>query len=112
MGATDTSARICEMCEDIKEMACDNGTDLQIVDKAQSIIQEIRFKKCGLVHKVKAEFDMDIPRECYECRFQLKFKDDEVDDWYSRRCVLMQRIIEYPRPDWCPLVPVKQDDAT
>ena len=61
---------------------------------------------------VKAEFDMDMPRECHECPFQLKFKGEDVDDWYTRRCVLMCRIIEYPRPDWCPLVPVAQKDIT
>lgn len=59
---------------------------------------------------VKVLLDIDFPRECHECKLQLKFKDGEVDDWYSRRCVLTERIIEYPRPDWCPLQPVKEDE--
>ena len=48
----------------------------------------------------------EIPNECHECPFQLKFKDDEVDEWYNRRCVIKRQTIEYPRPDWCPLVEV------
>lgn len=52
---------------------------------------------------IKAEFEMDMPRECHECPFQLKFKGEDVDNWYSRRCVLVNQRIEYPRPDWCPL---------
>ena len=44
-----------------------------------------------------------IPTECHECPFQLKFKDDIQDDWYMRRCVIEQRIIEYPKPEWCPI---------
>ena len=52
---------------------------------------------------IRIDLDMDMPEECHECPFQLKFKDDEVDPWYMRRCVIMQRNIEYPRPEWCPL---------
>lgn len=59
---------------------------------------------------IKAEFEMDMPRECHECPFQLKFKGEDVDDWYTRRCVLINKRIEYPRPDWCPLQPVKEDE--
>ena len=29
--------------------------------------------------------------------------DGVQDDWYSRRCVIENRIIEYPKPQWCPL---------
>ena len=47
--------------------------------------------------------DMDMPEECHECQFQLKFKCGEADKWYSRRCILKQRRIEYPIPNWCPL---------
>ena len=47
--------------------------------------------------------DMEMPQECHECQFQLKFKNGEADSWYSRRCVIEQRIIEYPKPQWCPL---------
>lgn len=59
---------------------------------------------------IKAEFEMDMPRECHECPFQLKFKGEDVNDWYTRRCVLINQRIEYPRPDWCPLQPVKEDE--
>lgn len=52
---------------------------------------------------IRINLDMDMPEECHECQFQLKFKDDEVDAWHTRRCVIMQRKIEYPRPEWCPL---------
>lgn len=48
----------------------------------------------------------EIPNECHECPFQLKFKDDEADEWYNRRCVIKRQTIEYPRPNWCPLVEV------
>ena len=48
------------------------------------------------------------PRECHECPLQLKFKDDEVDDWYMRRCVIANRTIQYPKPNWCPLIPVEE----
>lgn len=44
-----------------------------------------------------------MPEECHECPFQLKFKDGVVDNYYMRRCVIEQRKIEYPRPEWCPL---------
>ena len=47
--------------------------------------------------------DMEMPQECHECQFQLKFKDGEADNWYSRRCIIEQRMIEYPKPQWCPL---------
>lgn len=43
---------------------------------------------------IKAEFEMDMPRECHECPFQLKFKGEDVDDWYTRRCVLINQRIE------------------
>jgi hypothetical protein len=46
---------------------------------------------------------MDMPSECHECPFQMKFKDGEIDNWYVRRCMLEKRRIEYPRPQWCPL---------
>lgn len=52
---------------------------------------------------IRIDLDMNMPEECHECPFQLKFKDDEVDAWYMRRCVITQRKIEYPRPEWCPL---------
>lgn len=45
----------------------------------------------------------EMPTECHECPMQLKFKDGVQDDWYSRRCVIENRIIEYPKPQWCPL---------
>jgi hypothetical protein len=57
----------------------------------------------GEVGMIRIDLDMDMPEECHECPFQLKFKDDEVDAWYMRRCVIMHRKIEYPRPEWCPL---------
>lgn len=52
---------------------------------------------------IQITVDMDMPKECHECPFQLQFKDGEVDEWYMRRCVIKQRTIEYPRPAWCPL---------
>lgn len=48
--------------------------------------------------------DMDVPRECHECPLQLRFKDGVADEWYNRRCVIKQRTIEYPKPNWCPLI--------
>ena len=51
---------------------------------------------------------MDKPEECHECPFQLTFKDGVVDKWYMRRCVIEQRPIEYPRPEWCPLMTVQE----
>ena len=51
--------------------------------------------------------DMEMPEECYECPFQLRFKNGEVDGWNMRRCVIMNRVIEYPRPGWCPLTKVE-----
>ena len=52
---------------------------------------------------IRINLDMDMPKECHECLFQLKFKDGEVGPWYMRRCVIMHRNIEYPRPEWCQL---------
>jgi len=49
------------------------------------------------------KIDMEMPLECHECPFQLKFKDGEADAFYMRRCVIENRRIEYPRPEWCPL---------
>lgn len=46
---------------------------------------------------------MSFPRERHECPFQLRFKDGIQDNWYVRRCIIEQRQIEYPRPEWCPL---------
>ena len=53
---------------------------------------------------IKIELEMDMPKECHECPFQMKFKDDVEDDWYMRRCVIVRKTIEYPKPDWCPLI--------
>lgn len=67
---------------------------------------------------IRINLDMDMPEECHECPFQLKFRDDEVDDWCMRRCVITRRKIEYPRPEWCPLEyapdgeAAKRDNAT
>lgn len=47
--------------------------------------------------------NIDMPKECHECPFQLKFKDGIQDDWYMRRCVIVHKSIEYPKPKWCPL---------
>lgn len=48
--------------------------------------------------------DIEAPAECHECPFQLRFKDGEAEDgFYMRRCVIENRIIEYPRPKWCPI---------
>ena len=47
--------------------------------------------------------DIKMPEECHECPFQIKFKNGVTDDWYMRRCVIEDRIIEYPRPNWCPI---------
>lgn len=52
---------------------------------------------------IQIGLDMDMPEECHKCPFQFKFKDDEIDSWYMRRCVITRRKIEYPRPEWCPL---------
>lgn len=45
----------------------------------------------------------ELPQECHDCPFQFKFKDGEQDNWYMRRCVIEKRVIEYPKPKWCPL---------
>ena len=53
--------------------------------------------------------DMEMPRECHECPMQKQFKDSDdgkIDDFYMRRCVITGRIIEYPKPEWCPLKPL------
>lgn len=57
---------------------------------------------------IHIKLDMDMPRECHECPFQIRFKADlygnnTADDWYIRRCVIENRTIEYPKPKWCPL---------
>ena len=56
---------------------------------------------------IRIELEMDKPKECHDCPFQLKFKNDEADDWYIRRCVILHQQIEYPLPDWCPIEQVK-----
>ena len=58
---------------------------------------------------IRIEIDMDMPKECHECLFQLKFKNGEVDDWYMRRCIIVNQPIEYLKPNWCPLV---EEDPT
>ena len=45
----------------------------------------------------------EMPTDCYECPLQIKFKDGVQDDLYMRRCVVKNRVIEYPKPEWCPL---------
>ncbi len=56
--------------------------------------------------------DMKMPEECHECPFQIRFKNGVADDWYMRRCVIEDRIIEYPRPKWCPIKPVKAEEVS
>jgi len=54
---------------------------------------------------IYVKLDMEqTPTECHECPLQLKFKDGEHDDWAMRRCVVTYRVIEYPRPQWCPIM--------
>ena len=55
--------------------------------------------------------DMEIPEECHDCPFQIRFKDGVADKWYMRRCVIEDRVIEYPSPQWCPIKPIKSEDA-
>lgn len=58
---------------------------------------------------IRIELEIDKPKECHNCPFQLKFKNDEADDWYTRRCVILHRQIEYPLPDWCPIEQVTRE---
>ena len=58
---------------------------------------------------IRIELEMDKPKECHDCPFQLKFKNDEAGDWYTRRCVILHQIIEYPLPDWCPIKEIQED---
>lgn len=51
----------------------------------------------------------DIPRDCVECPFQLRFKDDYADDWYDRRCVILHKTIQYPKLEDCPLVDMHRE---
>lgn len=67
------------------------------------LIGSVLTGKGSEMEMIRVNLDMDMPEECHECPFQLKFKGDEVDAWYMRRCVIMHRKIEYPRPEWCPL---------
>ena len=53
--------------------------------------------------------DMEMPKECHECPFQIQFKNGYEDEWYMRRCVIENRVIEYPRPEWCPLHVVRKE---
>ena len=46
----------------------------------------------------------EVPRDCFECPFQLHFKDGYADDWYNRRCVILNETIQYPKLENCPLV--------
>ncbi len=72
MGTPTTSAKICGLCEDIKEMACDKGTDLQIMDKAQEIIHEIRLKNSAWEHIWDAP-DGSYKGRCRQCGFVYHF---------------------------------------
>lgn len=46
----------------------------------------------------------EVPRDCFDCPFQLRFKDDCADNWYNRRCVILNETIQYPKLENCPLV--------
>lgn len=46
----------------------------------------------------------NVPRDCVECPFQLRCKDGYTDDWYERRCVILNKTIQYPKREDCPLV--------
>ena len=46
----------------------------------------------------------EVPRDCFDCPFQLQFKDGYVDNWYNRRCVILNETIQYPKLEDCPLV--------
>lgn len=70
--AIDFSAKICGLCEDIKEMAVDKGTDLQMMYKAEEIIHEIRMKTCGWEHIWDAP-DGTYKGRCRNCGFTHNF---------------------------------------
>lgn len=57
------------------------------------------------------QIDMEMPNECHECPFQMKWKDGVQDNWYMRRCIIKNQIIEYPRPKWCPLKEIHEIGA-
>ena len=63
----------------------------------------VTLKENNMKFIIETDIINEIPAECHECPFQLKFKDDKQNGWYLRRCVLAQRVIEYPKPDWCPI---------
>lgn len=51
----------------------------------------------------------ELPRDCFECQFQLHFKDGCADDWYNRRCVILNETIQYPKLKNCPLVDLQAE---
>jgi len=51
----------------------------------------------------------EVPRDCIECPFQLRFQADVADDWYNRRCVILHKTIQYPRLEDCPLVDIHKE---
>ena len=51
----------------------------------------------------------EVPRDCFDCPFQLRCKDGCADDWYSRRCMILNKTIQYPKLEDCPLVNVHSE---
>lgn len=90
----------CMTCEHEQDGQCDiQGQLKDLLGVCTNYVRDC--DKIGFV--INTDVLIGIPTECHECPFQLKFKDDTQDDWYMRRCVLANRVIEYPKPKWCPI---------
>ena len=68
----DTSVKICGLCEDIKEMVGDTGTDLMVIDKAEEIIHQVRLKNHAWEHLWDAP-DKSFKARCKKCGFVTYF---------------------------------------
>ena len=92
MAVSDTSVKICGLCEDIKDAVGNLGTDLMVIDLAQEIIHEIRAKNCGWEHLWDAP-DGTFKGRCKNCGFVHHFiEGHETQYKFCPQCGDQKRI--------------------
>ena len=69
---SDTYTKICSLCEDIKEIGADQGTDLMVMSKAEEIIHLIKLKYRAWEHLWDAP-DGSFKAKCKTCGFTTYF---------------------------------------
>jgi hypothetical protein len=54
---------------------------------------------------LKAKLVFDMPNNCFECKLSIIFQG-----CFYCAVMLDNRLVEHKKPDWCPLIPVEEEE--